>query len=86
MLGSTGVGKTTSVSLLLRKSVAMRPKLRVIIFDPHNEYAAHFPGLAQIIDSDSLELPFWMFRLTNWPMSCSVAVSLTQTNGMRFTK
>ena len=63
VLGSTGVGKTTSVSLLLRKSVAMRPKLRVIIFDPHNEYAAHFPGLAQIIDSDSLELPFWMFRL-----------------------
>jgi uncharacterized protein len=62
VLGSTGVGKTTSVSLLLRKSVAMRPKLRVIIFDPHNEYAAHFPGLAQVIDSESLELPFWMFR------------------------
>jgi DNA helicase HerA-like ATPase len=62
LLGSTGVGKTTSVSLLLKKSLAMRPKLRVIIFDPHNEYAAHFPGLAQIIDSESLELPFWMFR------------------------
>jgi uncharacterized protein len=38
------------------------PKLRIIIFDPHNEYAAHFPGLAQIIDSESLELPFWMFK------------------------
>ena len=62
VLGSTGVGKTTSVSLLLRKSVELRPKLRVIIFDPHNEYAAHFAGLAHIIDSDSLELPFWMFR------------------------
>jgi DNA helicase HerA-like ATPase len=62
VLGSTGVGKTTAVSLLLRKSVAMRPKLRIIIFDPHNEYAAHFPGLAQVIDSDSLELPFWVFR------------------------
>ena len=62
VLGSTGVGKTTAVSLLLRKSVAMKPKLRVIIFDPHNEYAAHFPDLAQVIDSDSLELPFWMFR------------------------
>ena len=62
VLGSTGVGKTTSVSLLLKKSLAVRPKLRVIIFDPHNEYAAHFPGLAQIIDSESLELPFWMFK------------------------
>jgi uncharacterized protein len=62
VLGSTGVGKTTSVSLLLKKSLAVRPKLRVIIFDPHNEYSAHFPGLGQIIDSESLELPFWMFR------------------------
>jgi hypothetical protein len=57
VLGSTGVG-----SLLLRKSVAMQPNLRVIILDPHNENAAHFPGLAQIIDSESLELPFSMFR------------------------
>ena len=62
VLGSTGVGKTTSVSLLLKKSLAMMPKLRIIIFDPHNEYAAHFPGLAQIINSESLELPFWMFK------------------------
>jgi uncharacterized protein len=62
LLGSTGVGKTTSVSLLLKKSLAVRLKLRIIIFDPHNEYAAHFPGLAQIIDSESLELPFWMFK------------------------
>jgi uncharacterized protein len=62
VLGSTGVGKTTAVSLLLRKSVTAKPKLRVIIFDPHNEYASHFPDLAQVIDSDSLELPFWMFR------------------------
>jgi uncharacterized protein len=62
LLGSTGVGKTTSVSLLLKKSLAVRPKLRIIIFYPHNEYAAHFPGLAQIIDSESLDLPFWMFK------------------------
>ena len=40
----------------------MKPKLRVIIFDPHNEYAAHFPDLAQVTHFDSLELPFWVFR------------------------
>jgi uncharacterized protein len=62
VLGSTGVGKTTSVSLLLKKSVAAKPNLRIMVFDPHNEYAAHFPNLAQVIDSDTLELPFWMFR------------------------
>ena len=62
VLGSTGVGKTTAVSLLLKRSVAMRPKLRVIVFDPHNEYARHFSESAQIVDSDSFELPFLMFR------------------------
>jgi len=34
--------------LLLKKSLANRPKLRVIIFDPHNEYAAHFPGVVDL--------------------------------------
>ena len=62
VLGSTGVGKTTAVSLLLKRSVATRPKLRVMIFDPHNEYGRHFAKSAQVIDSDSFELPFWMFR------------------------
>ena len=39
-----------------------KPKLRVLILDPHNEYAAHFPTFAQVINSESLELPIWMFR------------------------
>ena len=71
VLGSTGVGKTTAVSLLLRKSVAMRPKLRVIIFDPHNEYAAHFSGLAQIIDFGH-------------PRAAVLDVSLRRTRRCRF--
>ncbi len=62
VLGSSGVGKTTAVSLLIKKAVSVRPKLRVIILDPHNEYATHFPSLANVINSESLELPIWMFR------------------------
>jgi hypothetical protein len=62
VLGSTGVGKTTAASLLISSAIAARPNLRVLVLDPHNEYASHFPGVAQIIDSDSLELPIWMFR------------------------
>ena len=62
VMGSTGVGKTTAVSILLRKAVAQKPKLRVLILDPHNEYSARFLDIANVIDSDSLELPFWMFR------------------------
>ena len=62
VVGTTGAGKTTAVSLLIGSAIETRPNLRVIILDPHNEYEAHFPGVAAVIDSDSLELPIWMFR------------------------
>ncbi len=63
VVGSTGVGKSTAVSLLLRKSVEADPKLRVLILDPHNEFAAAFPDLAVVIDTETLDLPFWLMRL-----------------------
>ncbi len=62
IVGSTGVGKTTSVSMLVKQCVRESPKLRMLIVDPHNEYAAHFVGQAHIVDSETLELPYWMFR------------------------
>jgi DNA helicase HerA-like ATPase len=62
LVGTTGVGKSSAVSLLLRRAVATRPRLRVLILDPHNEYSVAFPDLALTIDGDALDLPFWMFR------------------------
>ena len=62
VVGATGAGKTTAVSLLIGSAIEARPNLRVIVLDPHNEYEAHFSGVATVIDSDSLELPIWMFR------------------------
>jgi DNA helicase HerA-like ATPase len=62
VVGSTGVGKTTSVSMLVKQCVRELPKLRMMIVDPHNEYSAHFRGQAFLLDADSLELPYWMFR------------------------
>jgi len=62
IVGSTGVGKTTSVSMLVKQCVRERPKLRVMIVDPHNEYASHFRKQAFLLDADTLELPYWMFR------------------------
>jgi hypothetical protein len=44
IVGSTGVGKSTAVSLLLHKAIEADPKLRVLILDPHNEFAAAFPA------------------------------------------
>ncbi|NTJ67146.1 ATP-binding protein [Agrobacterium rhizogenes] len=63
VVGSTGVGKSTAVSLLLHKAISADPKLRVLILDPHNEFAAAFPKHAVVIDTDTLDLPFWLMRL-----------------------
>jgi DNA helicase HerA-like ATPase len=63
VVGSTGVGKSTAVSLLLHKAITADPKLRVLILDPHNEFAAAFPRHAVVIDTDTLDLPFWLMRL-----------------------
>ena len=62
VVGSTGVGKTTAVSMLLKQCLRERPNLRVMIIDPHNEYAAHFRKDSIVFDSDNLELPYWMFK------------------------
>jgi uncharacterized protein len=63
IVGSTGVGKSTAVALLLNKAIAADPKLRVLILDPHNEFAAAFPDRAVVIDTETLDLPFWLMRL-----------------------
>ncbi|MCV3241003.1 ATP-binding protein [Mesorhizobium sp. ZC-5] len=63
VVGTTGVGKSSAVSLLLRKAIESRPDLRVLILDPHNEFASAFPDQSLRIDTNSLDLPFWMFQL-----------------------
>ena len=62
VIGSTGVGKSTAVSMLIAKSIAKRPTLRVLLIDPHNEYKNFFFENSCLLDADNLELPYWMFR------------------------
>lgn len=63
IVGTTGVGKSTAVTLLLHKAIQSDPQLRILILDPHNEFASAFGDLAVVIDTDTLDLPFWLFRL-----------------------
>lgn len=63
IVGTTGVGKSTAVSLLINRIVDVSPDLRVLILDPHNEFASAFRSRAHLIDTDTLDLPFWLFRL-----------------------
>ena len=60
MLGATGSGKSCAVTLLLSAIIEQHPNAHVLLLDPHNEYAAAFGDLAEIINVDNLELPFWL--------------------------
>lgn len=61
VVGTTGVGKSSAVAMLLREAVAKKPNLRVLVLDPHNEYAHAFRANSISLDSTTLELPFWIF-------------------------
>jgi len=62
VLGSTGVGKSTSVSLLLNEILVARPSLRVFLLDVHNEYGRCFGPRALVLNPRNLKLPFWLFN------------------------
>lgn len=63
VLGSTGTGKSTVVSLLLQKVVEQSPNGHVLIFDPHDEYSKAFPHNGVRHDTANLALPFWLMNL-----------------------
>jgi uncharacterized protein len=62
ILGTTGVGKSSSVAIILNEILKARSKLRIFLVDPHNEYAPCFGDKAQILTPRNLRLPFWLFN------------------------
>jgi DNA helicase HerA-like ATPase len=62
VLGTTGVGKSSSVVILLQHILKERPDLRIFLIDPHNEYARCFGDKAQVLTPRNLRLPFWLFN------------------------
>lgn len=62
ILGTTGSGKSCSVTVLLRSILEVAPRAHVILLDPHNEYRRAFPDLAEIIDPTTLNLPHWLLN------------------------
>lgn len=75
VLGTTGSGKSCSVTVLLRSILEVAPKAHVILLDPHNEYRRAFPGSAEIIDPTTLNLPHW---LLNFEESVELFVGKTE--------
>jgi DNA helicase HerA-like ATPase len=71
LLGSTGSGKSTSVSSLLRSIVTgsddevIRPSSRIVLFDIHGEYASALGDISTVYsvsprdEENSLYIPYW---------------------------
>jgi uncharacterized protein len=62
MLGTTGVGKSSGVAVILREILERRPDLRIFLVDPHNEYGQCFGDRALTLSPGNLRLPFWLFN------------------------
>lgn len=67
IVGSTGSGKSHTLSTIIQKAVAEKNgdfelnNSHVIIFDIHSEYKSAFPE-ANLIDTKNLVLPYWMLN------------------------
>ena len=75
VLGTTGAGKSCSVTVLLRAILEKAPKAHVILLDPHNEYRQAFRRDAEVIDPTILNLPHW---LLNFEESVGLFVGKTE--------
>lgn len=72
ILGSTGAGKSGTVAAVLHSLLKRGAEMglpnwhpRIIVFDPHNEYAKAFPDkhVRLATDEGSLKLPYWLLNL-----------------------
>ena len=61
ILGSTGVGKSSGVAVVLGEILYARPNLRIFMLDGHNEYGRCFGDRVNIMNPGNLKLPFWLF-------------------------
>lgn len=63
VLGSSGTGKSTTVTMMLDRIIQKAAHGHVVILDPHGEYAKAFGSAAQVWDVGNLQLPYWAMNL-----------------------
>ncbi|MHA7901065.1 MAG: ATP-binding protein [Henriciella sp.] len=63
VVGTTGTGKSTAVTLILHLIAKHKLNQRILILDPHNEYTSAFGMKANTITAETLDLPFWLLNL-----------------------
>ena len=62
VLGSTGVGKSSGVAVILGELLKINASARILLLDVHNEYVNCFGDAATVIDPSNFKLPFWLFN------------------------
>jgi uncharacterized protein len=72
VLGSTGTGKSTAVSLILHRISQLSPEGHIVMIDPHGEYSAAFKDCGELFNVDNLQLPYW---LMNFEEHCEVLLT-----------
>jgi hypothetical protein len=80
VLGSTGTGKSTSVSLILHRISELSPEGHIVMIDPHGEYSAAFKGCGELFNVDNLQLPYW---LMNFEEHCEVLLTTQDAERQR---
>ncbi|WP_417452647.1 ATP-binding protein [Kiloniella sp.] len=62
ILGTTGSGKSCSLTVILKSILDSHPCGHIILIDPHNEYSAAFKDKAESLSPESLRLPYWLLN------------------------
>lgn len=62
ILGTTGSGKSSTVVLILSAMLDSLPRAHIVLVDPHDEYSSAFGELAEVINQDTLRLPYWFMN------------------------
>ena len=77
VVGSTGSGKSSALSILLQRLLEDTAGAHVVILDIHNEYGAAFGNLVEHITLENFNLPLWMLNFQE------LVVALCSSEGTR---
>jgi DNA helicase HerA-like ATPase len=62
VVGTTGCGKSSALAVTLHSILAEYRHARMVILDIHNEYQHAFGEKAALLDTNNLQLPFWLLN------------------------
>jgi hypothetical protein len=62
IVGTTGCGKSSALTCILRGALKNRAHAHVLVLDMHGEYHRAFGAQAEVIGAGDLHLPFWLLN------------------------